>query len=99
MIGWKNESNPSLTDRCIKLSSEQHNLKKAQFYISVVDGCANNMKQLKNKEKDKTHTNTHTYPLILGQRVVDHQILLAFCLARVGDVLQKKQQKTSYRFQ
>lgn len=28
-----------------------------------------------------------THPLILGQWVVDHQILVAFGLARVGDVL------------
>lgn len=38
----------------------------------------------------ESHTHTHTYPLILGQWVVDHQVLLACSLARVSDVLRQK---------
>lgn len=35
----------------------------------------------------------HTHPLVLGQRVVDHQVLLAFRLPRVRDVLRQKKKK------
>lgn len=38
-------------------------------------------------EKETGSTQGFTHPLILGQWVVDHQILVAFGLARVGDVL------------
>lgn len=44
-----------------------------------------------NDEKWADSTQGFTHPLILGQRVVDHQILLAFGLAGVGDVLQRQQ--------
>lgn len=54
----------------------------------------------RDKVKKKIHIHTgvmkgrrHTHPLVLGQRVVDHQVLLAFRLPRVRDVLRQKKEK------
>lgn len=41
----------------------------------------------------ESFTHKHTYPLILGQRVVDHQVLLSCSLARVCYVLKPKKKK------
>ena len=45
--------------------------------------------------KCKMETNTQTYPLILWQRVVDPQVLLACSLARVSDMLRQKNARIS----
>ena len=40
-----------------------------------------------------THTHTHTYPFVLGEGVVDHQVLLTSGLAWVGDVLRERERE------
>lgn len=57
---------------------------------STAGACHSLHATTSNDEKETDSRQGSTHPLVLGQWVVDHQILVAFGLARVGDVLQKQ---------
>lgn len=57
--------------------------------------CHSLQATIPNDEEDDRHGFTH--PLVLGQWVVDHQVLVAFGFAWVGDVLQKQQRARNRR--
>lgn len=55
--------------------------------VNVQPDCHNLHAPISKDEKETDSTQGCTHALILGQGVVDHQILVAFGLSRVGDVL------------